>query len=95
MSFTNPAREDLATRLLLWYRDNRLRLPRDQDGKALHAETIALRRIITKSGAIAYEVPRTALGHGDRLWSLALALKGASEPPLPRGMGVDPLPGFA
>ena len=41
--------------------------------------------------AIGYEVPRTAHGHGDRLWSLALALRAADGGAIVRGVGGSPL----
>jgi phage FluMu gp28-like protein len=91
LQFTNPAKEDLATRAMRWFRDDRVRFPRGSEGKQLHRETCAVRRKVTESGNIVYEVPRTRDGHGDRWWSLCLALKGAGEPQSPRGMGQEPL----
>lgn len=91
VTFTNPAKEELATRMLRWFRDDRVRFMRNDDGQKLHAETIALRRQVTAAGNVTYDVPRTSQGHGDRLWALALALKGAGEPIAPRGLGSEPL----
>ncbi len=89
VNFTAPAKADLATRTLRWLRDGRLRFPRDAEGKALHADTVALRRKVSTAGNVSYESPSNASGHGDRFWSLALALKGAGEPPVVRGMASD------
>ena len=91
VSFTNESKADLATRALRWLRDDAVRFTKDADGKALHGETVAVRRKVTASNNITYSVPRSAAGHGDRWWALCLALKGAGEPPLVRGMGQEPL----
>lgn len=89
--FTNPAKDDLATRALRWFRDDRVRLPHGKPGEQLHAEIISVRREITQAGNVVYNVPRDAQGHGDRWWSMCLGLKGAGEPLAPRGMGEEPL----
>lgn len=94
VKFTNDSKADLATRLLRWVRDNRLRLPKTDEGQKLYSEMIALKRMISDAGNITYEVPRTAQGHGDRLWSLMLALKGAGEPVSPFYMGQKPIAAF-
>ena len=80
VSFTNQSKEADATRALRWFRDDLVRFSRDDEGKALHGETVALRRMVTPAGNIVFEVPRTRLGHGDRWWAFALALRGAGEP---------------
>lgn len=91
VAFTNETKADLATRMLRWLRDGRVRYPRGDEGTALYAETIAVRRKVTPNSNVVYTVPRTAKGHGDRWWSACLALKGAGEPPIVRGMGQEPL----
>jgi phage FluMu gp28-like protein len=91
VAFTNPEKESMATRAFRWFRDNRVRFPRGPEGVALRDETIAVRRVITNSGNVVYSVPRSSKGHGDRWWSLCLALKGAGEPPLSRGVGKRPV----
>jgi phage FluMu gp28-like protein len=91
LTFTNASKEDLATRTLRWMRDGRVRFPKNAEGRLLHQDTVALRRVITPAGNVVFEGPRTANGHLDRLWALALALKGAGEPPEPRGLGETPL----
>lgn len=91
MNFTNESKADMATRGLRWFRDGRVRLERGEEGEAMAKEAIVMRRTVTTSGNVTYEVPRTRSGHGDRLWSLLLALWGAGEPLAPRGMGKAPL----
>lgn len=91
VDFTNAAKADLATRSLRWLRDDRIRLPRDAEGRALRDEMIAVRRTVTTSGNICYDVARTNKGHGDRWWALCLALKGAGEPQHASEVGSVPL----
>lgn len=86
LTFTNASKEDLATRGLRWLRNGLLHIPTDDEGKALRAEMIALRRQVTKAGNIVYESPKTSAGHGDRLWSTLCALRAAGEPEIARGM---------
>lgn len=89
--FTHEVKSDLATRVFRWLRDDRIRFEPGENGRLLHAETIAVRRKVTASGNIVYESPRTAAGHGDRFWSMALMLRAADQPELPRGFGDKPL----
>lgn len=91
LQFTMPLKATLATGVFRWLRDNRLRLPKDAAGRALRDEMVAVRRRVTNAGNVLYESPRTSQGHGDRFWSMALALLGASGPELPRGVGDSPL----
>jgi phage FluMu gp28-like protein len=86
LTFTNEAKADLATRGLRFLRGGKLHVPTDDEGKALRAEMVALRRQVTPAGNIVYHSPRTRLGHGDRLWSLLCALRAADQPELARGM---------
>lgn len=88
---TPLTKEDLATRAYRYLATDRLRLPRGAEGDRLHAEAIAVRRVVSKAGHVSYQSPRTADGHGDRWTALTLALKGAGEPPAVRGMGLQPI----
>lgn len=91
LKFSNEVKADLATRTLRWFRDNLVRFPKNQTGVDLAADCVAIRRIVTPAGKIAYDAPVTARGHADRFWSLALALKGCGEPVAPRGYAQEPL----
>lgn len=84
-------KEDLATRAYRYLATDRLRFPRGRDGEQLHAEAIAVRRVVSKAGHVSYQSPRGSAGHGDRWCALTLALKGAGEPPAVRGMGQRPI----
>lgn len=89
--FTNKSKHDLVTRALKWLRDGKVRFQKSEDGEALFREAVAMRRKVTATGAVKFEVPRSRAGHGDRLWSFLLALWGAGEPVAPRGLGRSPL----
>jgi len=91
LAFTTALKSDLATRAFRWLRDGRVRFTRDEAGKALAAECVALRRKVTKAGNVTYESPRNAAGHGDRFWSFALMLRAMDQTALPRGVGDEPL----
>jgi phage FluMu gp28-like protein len=91
VQFTEQAKADLVTRALRWHRDGRVRYPRGEAGKALHKQAISLRRVVTDKNNVTYQFPRTADGHGDEFTALMLALRGAGEPPVVRGMGQGPL----
>lgn len=91
VAFTAEVKADLATRAFRWLRDGRVRFERGPAGKALHAETLAVRRRVTAAGNVLYESPRSAQGHGDRFWSFALLLRAMDAPRAPRGVGDTPL----
>lgn len=91
VAFTAETKADLAGRVFRWLRDGRVRFTRDQAGRDLADECIALRRKVTKSGNIVYESPRTSKGHGDRFWSFALMLRAMDREPVARGVGDSPL----
>jgi len=46
----------------------------------LRDDLTKIKRIITKSGNVRYDAPRTAHGHADSAWALALALHACSAP---------------
>jgi phage FluMu gp28-like protein len=91
VQFTEPSKADLCTRTLRWLKNRRLRLPKDATGAVLHKQGISLRRVVTDKNHVSYQFPRTADGHGDEFTALMLALKGAGEPPVVRGLGASPL----
>lgn len=91
LPFTLQSKEDLATRLLRFLREEKLKMRQTKETKQLAGELVALRRVVQPSGRVVYESPRTAKGHGDRAWSLALALRAADQGAIPRGVGKSPL----
>lgn len=95
VTFSSSSKADMATRVYAWLASARLRIQADAHGKELRADMLALRRVVTASGGVSYESPRTAHGHGDRFWALALALTGAGKPPAIRGMTRTPIAAVA
>jgi phage FluMu gp28-like protein len=91
ISFTVNSKDDLATRAMRWFRDDKIRFPKNKEGKALRDETIAIKRVVKPSGTVCFDAPQSEQGHGDRWWATCLALKGAGEPQNPMSMGQVPL----
>lgn len=87
VNFSAESKADMATRVFRWLRDGRVRFTRDAAGKLLADECVALRRKVSDAGNIQYVSPRTAAGHGDRFWSMALMLRAMDRGQIPRGMG--------
>lgn len=90
VSFTQSSKEDLATGLYAAFTESgpvdetgepmrgMIRIPRSDT--LLRDELCSLRRIVTSAGNVRYDAPRTAEGHADRAWALALALHACSGP---------------
>jgi phage FluMu gp28-like protein len=53
---------------------NPRRVNEPETAKLLRKEIASIRRIVTPSGNVSYDAPRTKDGHADRAWGLALAL---------------------
>ena len=73
--FTLQSKEALATGLYQALAEQRLVIRDDPD---MIRDICSLRRIVTSSGNVRYDAPRTVHGHADRAWSLALAVYAAS-----------------
>jgi len=82
VTFTINTKEDLATGLYTSMRNGMLRIPNTDaalpgcepgTAAALRADIASIRRIVTSAGNVRYDAPRTAEGHADRAWALALA----------------------
>lgn len=92
VAFTEQSKADMATSLFRWMNEGRLRIVCEaSEAREVRADMNALRRVVTKSGNVTYEVPKSKRGHGDRLWSLAMPLRAALEPVPFRGMGQTPV----
>lgn len=74
--FTMQSKEALATGLYQAFADKRLAI---LNNAAMRRDICSLRRIVTGAGNIRYDAARTAQGHADRAWSMALAMM-ASAP---------------
>lgn len=79
--FTQQSKEVLATTLYCVFADERLRMAEREDpGGKLRNDVAAIQRIVTDANGVKYDAPRTADGHADRAWALALALHGCNGP---------------
>lgn len=78
VNFSATVKEDLATRLYQSFAERKVLIPA---GDAfLRADLCALRRLITAAGNVRYDAQRTADGHADRAWALALMLMACTRP---------------
>ena len=75
--FTSKSKEQLATGLRSWLETGRLRLPKSDSD--LRRDVLSLRRQITAAANVRFDAPRTAKGHADRAWALALAIQAGDE----------------
>lgn len=80
--FLQQSKEDLATGLYDAFAQD-LALPKSytvrgvDEMQLLREDVASIRRIITSAGNVRYDAQRTARGHADRAWSLALAIHAA------------------
>jgi phage FluMu gp28-like protein len=74
--FTNQSKAEIAPPLKAAFEDRTLRLP--NDGK-IRADLRSIRKETTASNNTRYAGERTANGHADRFWALALALYAAKQ----------------
>jgi len=79
--FTGPVKEELAYPVRAAFEDKTIRIPTD---KLLRADLRSIRKECTASGNIRFTGERTANGHADRFWALALALHAAKESAAPQ-----------
>jgi phage FluMu gp28-like protein len=75
IDFTLQSKEMLATGMYQRFAGKTVHISNDEQ---LVHDVCALRRIVTSSGNVRYDAPRTRDGHADRAWSLALALHACS-----------------
>jgi len=80
--FTNEAKERWATNTKILLQRTHLFLPRD---RRLVADFHSIRRKVLPSGKVAFDGDRTAGGHADGFWSVALAVQREHAPEAPRG----------
>jgi phage FluMu gp28-like protein len=76
VQFTNAVKEELAYPVRAAFEEKKIRIPAD---KFIRADLRAIRKESTAAGNIRFTGERTAQGHSDRFWSLALALHSAKE----------------
>lgn len=76
--FSSQMKETLATTLYQSLADSMLYI---LDSKPMIKDLCSLRRTVTAAGNIRFDAPRTAEGHADRAWSLALAVHACGMKP--------------
>jgi phage FluMu gp28-like protein len=78
VDFTNASKDEMATGLYQAFADKMIRIPEIPE---LVRDISSIKRTITPAGAVRYDAPRTAAGHADRAWALALAIMACSNAP--------------
>jgi phage FluMu gp28-like protein len=90
VTFTAPAKSELAMPLLRLFQDKLVRVPAEAEVReGLHS----VRKIVTAANNIRLDADRDERGHADRFWALALANHAADDfkMPLPRPLARKPL----
>jgi len=77
VSFTQPVKEELAFGLRRKFEDRTIRIPVDRN---IREDLHGVRKVTTTAGNIRFDGARTAAGHNDRFWAIALAIHGLSNP---------------
>ncbi len=80
ITFTAPKKEALAYPVRGAMEDRRVRIPYDPK---IRADLRAVTKQVTPAGTVRFTAERTADGHSDHFWALALALNAASQPTAP------------
>lgn len=80
VTFTPAVKEDLAFPLRAAFEDMTLRIPNEQK---VIKDLRGIRKETTTSGNVRFAGERTAEGHSDRFWALALAVHAAKSPGAP------------
>jgi phage FluMu gp28-like protein len=87
IQFTPTMKETLATGLYASLTSESVKLPRTDaslpgcppgSAEDIRKAITSIRRVVTQSGNVTYDAPRTSKGHADHAWSLALALHACS-----------------
>lgn len=80
VTFSAGVKENLAFPLRAAFEDRALRIPND---RKVISDLRGIRKETTSSGNVRFAGERTADGHSDRFWALALALHAAKAPSAP------------
>jgi len=72
MNFTNESKERWATNFKVLLQQIRILIGRRREAVS---QIHSIRRSVTPSGRVAYDAERTAAGHADKFWSMALACR--------------------
>ena len=80
ITFSAPKKEALAYPVRGAMEDRKVRIPYDPK---IRADLRAVTKQVTPAGTVRFTAERTADGHSDHFWALALALNAASQPITP------------
>ena len=72
VTFTPRLKAELAGRLRVWVEDGRIRIPADPE---IRNDWHSIQRSIGTGGHVRFEADGRAMGHGDRFWAAALAVR--------------------
>lgn len=87
VTFTTRVKEALAYPVRSHMEERRLRIPFD---KEIRADLRSVTKQVTAAGNVRFTAERTADGHADRFWGLALALQAAVTPAVEYGYRAAP-----
>jgi phage FluMu gp28-like protein len=76
LTFTNPAKVDLFSKLRMAFENSRVRVPVSRE---IREDLHSMQRVGLAGGGVTYRAPHTADGHADRCTALALALRAAAS----------------
>jgi len=76
VKFSLPVKDELASPLRGLFEDRRLRIPSDS---AVREDLHSVRMTRTAAGSVRFDAERTAEGHADNFWALALACHAAAQ----------------
>jgi len=80
VTFTNKVKAEMAEGVLPVFQDRLVRIP---VGVEIREDLHSVRKTVTAAGNVRYEGERTADGHADRFWALALACHAGDHPLAP------------
>ena len=75
-TFTNKSKNDLFHKMKFAFESGKVAIP---ESTAIREDLHSVQRVVTKSGNITYEAPRTNNGHADRCVALSLALRAKGD----------------
>lgn len=76
VTFTNPAKEEIAVLTKRKFEAKEIQIP---DDMKLISDCHAIKKTVTPSNNVRFDADRTSEGHADRFWALGLAIRAASD----------------
>jgi len=72
LHFSQSNKADMASRMLSLFQDQRILIPNEY---LLREDLHSIEKGVSKNGKFTYDAASTDLGHGDRFWSISLAVR--------------------